>query len=234
MDQAPPTHRSTRRRLAAVLAGLAAGLILVVVVVLVPRGPAALDHEVLRGDTLGRIAAEYGVSVEQLRAWNGLEGDLIHVGQVLRIHAAGKESDPGPRRARSRAGATAPTSGSARALPPELPCLPPPDPEALGEGDEPVFLASLGLSQAQVEAAMGAALPGLHSCVAPGSEPSGVLTFELQVACTGRVSSVRVLDRATLPDPLVDCVADSLRYAAFPAHDLPDGFGFHYPVSFRW
>lgn len=42
-------------------------------------------HVVRRGQTLGSIAKQYGVGVEALRAANGLRGDLIFVGQRLRI-----------------------------------------------------------------------------------------------------------------------------------------------------
>lgn len=46
-------------------------------------------HRVESGDTLHRIATRHGVTVEQLREWNGLAGDTIRVGQLLRI-------SPGP------------------------------------------------------------------------------------------------------------------------------------------
>lgn len=44
-------------------------------------------YVVRRGDSLGRIASRYEVTVGQLRAWNGLRGDLIHPGQELVLHA---------------------------------------------------------------------------------------------------------------------------------------------------
>lgn len=51
----------------------------------------ASDHGyvVRRGDTLSEIAASTGVSVAQLRAANGLRGNLINAGQKLRIPASG-------------------------------------------------------------------------------------------------------------------------------------------------
>ncbi len=52
-------------------------------------------HIVRRGQTLGAIARKYGVSVEALRAANGLRGDVIFVGQRLRIPAAGGGSGGG-------------------------------------------------------------------------------------------------------------------------------------------
>lgn len=59
------------------------------------RGP---EHPLLRsseyrvraGDNLGQIARRYGVSVADLRGVNRLNGDLIRVGQRLRIPVAGE------------------------------------------------------------------------------------------------------------------------------------------------
>lgn len=42
-------------------------------------------HEVQRGDTLSEIAERYRVESARLRRANGLEGDLLRVGQVLQI-----------------------------------------------------------------------------------------------------------------------------------------------------
>lgn len=44
-----------------------------------------VSYRVHRGDTLGSIAAHYGVSVSSLRRANGLRGNEIHSGQRLRI-----------------------------------------------------------------------------------------------------------------------------------------------------
>lgn len=61
----------------------------------VPAGPAyaggevvasyETTHRVNRGDTLWRIANRYGTSVKQLRRVNGNTGDVLRVGQVLKI-----------------------------------------------------------------------------------------------------------------------------------------------------
>jgi LysM repeat protein len=44
-------------------------------------------HMVKRGETLTRIAGIHGVTVEELREWNGIRGTIILVGQELRIPA---------------------------------------------------------------------------------------------------------------------------------------------------
>jgi N-acetylmuramoyl-L-alanine amidase len=43
------------------------------------------EYTITRGDTLGQIARRYEVSLRSLRNANGLSGDRIRVGQVLRI-----------------------------------------------------------------------------------------------------------------------------------------------------
>lgn len=49
---------------------------------------ASRRHVISHGDTLSGIAQYYGVSVERLRAINGLQGDSIRTGQVLAIPSA--------------------------------------------------------------------------------------------------------------------------------------------------
>ena len=45
----------------------------------------AIDYTVASGDTLAKIASEHSVSVADLRKWNHLHGDMLQVGQVLRV-----------------------------------------------------------------------------------------------------------------------------------------------------
>lgn len=53
-------------------------------------------HRVGAGDTLTRIATRYGVTVAELREWNGLASDAIRVGQVLRTAPPPAPSPPPP------------------------------------------------------------------------------------------------------------------------------------------
>jgi len=58
-----------------------------------PPAGGATTHVVRAGETLGRIAARYGVTSSQIVAANGLSGDRIYVGQQLRlVPAAGTAS----------------------------------------------------------------------------------------------------------------------------------------------
>lgn len=50
------------------------------------NGRGWIQHTVREGDALEKIAKEYGVSVSDLRTWNGLRGSKIVVGQSLDIY----------------------------------------------------------------------------------------------------------------------------------------------------
>ncbi|UCC15423.1 MAG: N-acetylmuramoyl-L-alanine amidase [Gammaproteobacteria bacterium] len=45
----------------------------------------AVEHVIVRGDTLSDIANRYSITLRELRRHNGLKGDRIRIGQVLRI-----------------------------------------------------------------------------------------------------------------------------------------------------
>ena len=49
-------------------------------------------YTVKSGDTLSRIAANYGVSVANLKKWNNLSSDLIFIGQKLNVSSKGSSS----------------------------------------------------------------------------------------------------------------------------------------------
>ncbi len=55
-----------------------------------PAAPARpTTHRVQRGENLTGIARRYGVSVRELREWNGLDSDAIRAGQRLRLRPSG-------------------------------------------------------------------------------------------------------------------------------------------------
>lgn len=53
------------------------------------KNSSTLYHRIKRGETLGLIAAKYGVSVNQLRDWNNISGNKIIAGVSLKIYADG-------------------------------------------------------------------------------------------------------------------------------------------------
>ncbi|TKQ00605.1 LysM peptidoglycan-binding domain-containing protein, partial [Enterococcus faecalis] len=46
-------------------------------------GGATTSYTIKSGDTLNKISAQFGVSVANLRSWNGIKGDLIFAGQTI-------------------------------------------------------------------------------------------------------------------------------------------------------
>lgn len=207
-----------------------------------PTAPPPVTYTVVKGDTLSRIAREYGVSVDALRQANGISGDLIEIDQVLTIPAEGQtvasaegSKKKSPRKRSSGGGgrsisAATPAPASGLSMPAEQPCLDGPSLTDL-DGDEPEMVASVGLSHSQVSGAMDAFVGQVSRCI-EGDWPVGVVTLDITVACTGRVAGVRVSDSGGLDGALTGCITDTLRYAAFPPHDMPDGFTFGYPLRF--
>lgn len=60
-----------------------------------PAKAQSSTHTVQSGEYLSGIAAAYGVSTEELRAWNGLVSDMIYVGDVLVINGSGQGTSTG-------------------------------------------------------------------------------------------------------------------------------------------
>ena len=181
-------------------------------------------YTVVRGDTLFAIAQQHGVTVDELRMWNGIEGDLIEVGQVLVIAgtapATRGPAQAKPKKSRPRGGLT---------MPPRKSCLKGPGGTDLGEDD---LVASRGLTREQVSASMRGFVHHTLRCVPADTPPAKSLQLELTVACTGRVSKVSVVDAGDWGAEAAGCVADVLGYTPFPAHDLPDGEVFLYPLRY--
>jgi len=50
--------------------------------------PELTAHRVRKGETLGTIAKRYGVTVQDLKAWNGIKKNVIVPGQSLRVQAS--------------------------------------------------------------------------------------------------------------------------------------------------
>jgi membrane-bound lytic murein transglycosylase D len=52
-------------------------------------------HEVQKGDTLTSLARKYDTTVAEIRRFNHLEGDVLKIGQILRIEGDDNEGDKG-------------------------------------------------------------------------------------------------------------------------------------------
>ena len=51
-----------------------------------PASGTATTHKIKSGETLSGIASQYGVTVNQLKSWNGISGTRINAGQTLKIY----------------------------------------------------------------------------------------------------------------------------------------------------
>ena len=61
------------------------------------NGQNAAEYAVQSGDTLGKIAQEYGTAVEELAAYNNMSDPAsLQIGQTIKIPAAEDESSPSP------------------------------------------------------------------------------------------------------------------------------------------
>ena len=50
------------------------------------NGLKLIKHRVRRGQTIGGVSDRYGVTIEEIREWNGMRSNLIRVGQTLKIY----------------------------------------------------------------------------------------------------------------------------------------------------
>jgi len=197
-----------------------------------------LNYTVVRGDTLFEIAEAHGVTVADLRSWNTLEGDLIEVDQVLQIWPS-NPSTPASQTAAStsrsrRAQSPSPPARSADAsftMPTPKTCLE--GPALRPGGDDEQMVASAGLSPAQVRDAMNHFVGHTLTCIAESeTPPEAPLLMEITAGCDGRVSKIAVLDAGDWSSEMATCVTTVLGFTPFPAHDLPGGETFQYPLTY--
>lgn len=204
------------------------------------RGSQPVEYVVVRGDTLSKIAKAQGVTVDELRSWNHLKGDLIEVDQVLLIHGEldaqpqASATPRKPRRARpgqavpsTPEGSPDPTDGLVRPTPEA--CIPF-EPELEEEG----MAAPGGLSHAQVKGALDRVLGNALSC-GPDEDMSELRqTWQLTIGCDGVLKAAIATDDGGASARLSGCIGDVLMHADFPAHDMADGMPVTYPINAAW
>ncbi|MEP0862488.1 MAG: LysM peptidoglycan-binding domain-containing protein [Ignavibacterium sp.] len=54
---------------------------------------ALVYHRIKKGETLNQIASSYGVTTDQLKDWNDINGNKIYVGRKLKIYTDGRNSN---------------------------------------------------------------------------------------------------------------------------------------------
>jgi LysM repeat protein len=136
------------------------------------------QHTVLPGETLFRIAQQYGVTVDAIKLANALTSDLIYAGQVLVIPPAAAPAPPTP----------APATAAPATAPPATTAGPPP-------GASMPTITSLQLSAPEVWrgetltvswTAEGADQAWLYAY--PANEPAGVMPVATNGSVALRVS----------------------------------------------
>jgi hypothetical protein len=196
------------------------------------------------GDTLGKLARVHGVTVEELRTWNSLSGDLIQVGESLtvgptprprlRLPDLGSKTRPEPvaapeppqatprrntRAARANAAQPTGVEDEGRTWPPlaapiAKPCL---DATTLGDAD-----AAMGRSVGLDPEEVGAVVRGFQAqtlrCADEHPDVGGEILLELAIGCDGRVLRADVVEDGVGVRGYAACVADVMKHAAFPAH----------------
>lgn len=111
-------------------------------------------------------------------------------------------------------------------------CRPAPTAAQLRSDDG--MLTNQGLSAAQIKSAMGAFVRHTTACIPPGTKGTYEIQTEVTVGCNGLVKNVWIVDRGALPANVADCIAQTLRFASFPAHAVPEGVTFGYPIQYRY
>lgn len=61
----------------------------------VPASNAALQtYQVMKGDSLSKIASKFKVSVADIKNWNQFNSDLIYIGQVIKVMGSSEQGEP--------------------------------------------------------------------------------------------------------------------------------------------
>ena len=84
-----------------------------------------------------------------------------------------------------------------------------------------------------IKAAMNGFLPQTLRCLADVPDrPTQTLMMEVTVACSGVVEHIAVTHHGDWTPEVAACVTGVLTHTPFPAHDLPNGEIFQFPLTF--
>lgn len=93
---------------------------------------------------------------------------------------------------------------------------------------------SRGLTVSQINAGMGQISRQVVRCFPPGTKGGYTMVVEITAGCDGRVSNVFVHNAGAVPANIASCVQQTLAFASFPAHAVPNGVDFQYPMKFTF
>lgn len=183
------------------------------------QGGTDLAEEVAALERRGQVPGQVGLKGSRNLVPSGEAEALTDIGRTPRTHIG-------------------PEVGTAAVRAPKLP-MPAPKPclAAPSLSDPLAESATVGnrdLTEAQVSEAMARFVPKTLACIPRGTRGNYEITTEIRVGCDGRVKDVWIIDRGVLPEHVAACIAETLHYAGFPAHAVPDGFVFAYPIVYRY
>ncbi|MCO4772879.1 MAG: hypothetical protein KDA24_22800 [Deltaproteobacteria bacterium] len=102
----------------------------------------------------------------------------------------------------------------------------------LNGGDDEFSVATTkGLSSAQVQAAVRGFQEQTLRCYAGGGG-NGTVQLEVLVGCDGLVMTSEVMDDTTGDTEFAECIAETFKFAPFPAHDRDGGALFEVPLRY--
>jgi len=116
--------------------------------------------------------------------------------------------------------------------PPARRCLD--EPTAADLSSDRGYLTSEGLTADQIRGVMSGFVQHTMHCIPKGTRGTFSFAAEITVGCDGRVADVQVARDGGLPARVSRCISQTLAFASFPAHALPDGMAFQYPIKYRY
>ena len=78
----------------------------------------------------------------------------------------------------------------------------------------------IGLTTSAISSGINSVLSSISSCFA---QEKGNLDATLTIGCDGLVQDVEAYDGSGLAPTTIACIMDTLYYASFAPHDVPDG-----------
>lgn len=116
--------------------------------------------------------------------------------------------------------------------PPPKKCLAGPSLSA-AMGDEDT-VSGQGLTTQQIRRSLAGIVRHTARCFPAGTRGDFNVQLEVTVGCDGRVKDTWVADDGGVPRHVTSCIAQTMGYADFAAHALPDGVSFQYPVAYKF
>jgi hypothetical protein len=190
------------------------------------------------GDEDGGLSEDLVQNVGSLQTNGRVPGSAGLAARRGDLGGGGTAESLGPDSGRQVRAPLGPEIGEAKVRPPSLPmpaakaCVAAPTAAQLKSEDG--YLASQSLTPQQIGSVMSAFVRHTMSCIPSGTRGTYELQTRLLVGCDGRVKDVWIIHPGALPPNVTTCVEQTLWFASFPAHALPDGVVFDYPIVFRY